>query len=617
MKIPHFFSLALLFTFASTALTQEPVLPTEPAAVTADERSTRLRASALEFLRETYSDVGHMRALENRISFTAELASLLWYHDKNEAAAMFARAVGDFKQLLAVYDSQMNALKAAEADPDADAYGLGAFLNEPTDAARIAKKFRAAVGVRQQIALSIAEHEPDLAFNFFHDSLNAVTNADFRKQLEESNSRYEQELIARIAAANAKKGVELGISSLRRGFNSSHVDLLRKIYAKDDKEAVEFGKAVLSTLKNTGQDKLSDEDVAGLFRFGSTTLERSKKNSERAAVFSEADLRDIADILARGVLLRGDEIDPDTARSYAGVIEKVLPARAVQIRARYRGSSSEPRAPSEFTVSNETKIIATAGSGPGVPSVPSERQRSQQQLIEDQAKLADKELPKEERDRIVAQSRAIISRSSGTTSKIMALSALATTVATAGDKQLASEIMRDAAGLVNPQPKNYQDFISTLTLAAGYASADPEKAFPVLDDTIFRANEMFSAIVKLAEFVDVNEEVIAEGEFQVGSFGGQMIKGVTGMAGMADSTLRQLIDADFEKTKALANRFDRTEIRVLAKVLVLRTILDPKRAAVDVDVDDDIYREMETDLEMNEGSVSAPPPPPPPARRRP
>jgi hypothetical protein len=67
--------------------------------------------------------------------------------------------------------------------------------------------------------------------------------------------------------------------------------------------------------------------------------------------------------------------------------------------------------------------------------------------------------------------------------------------------------------------------------------------------------------------------MIDEGEVQVGAFGGQMIRGLTSELGMADNTLRTLARADFKKTRALSNRFDRTEVRILAKMMILRAVL--------------------------------------------
>jgi len=158
-----------------------------------------------------------------------------------------------------------------------------------------------------------------------------------------------------------------------------------------------------------------------------------------------------------------------------------------------------------------------------------------------------------------------------------------------GDKTLASEIMRDAEALVNPSPKNFQDYLLTWMLVSGYATSDPDKAFPLLEETIGRANDTISAFVKVGEFIDVAEEMIQDGEVQVGAFGGQMVRGMTGELGVADVTIQVLAHADFGKTKAMTNRFDRAEIRILAKMMVLRAVLVPKKGAKpDVVTDDDV-----------------------------
>lgn len=161
--------------------------------------------------------------------------------------------------------------------------------------------------------------------------------------------------------------------------------------------------------------------------------------------------------------------------------------------------------------------------------------------------------------------------------KLLGLSLLAAQVARLGDKELAAEIMRDAERLVNPQPKNYRDFMFSLMLVSGFAEADPDKAFTLLDDVISRTNDTLAAFVKVAEFIDTADELVDNGEVQVGAFGGSMITGLTKELGVANGTINSLVKADFAKTRALTNRFDRIEIRVLAKMMVLRAILDDRR----------------------------------------
>src|SRR6476659_4781048 len=98
------FALALILFCAQSFFGQtvESKNPTEDKA--------KLEKEAVVFLRETLGDVNAMRSLENRISFTAELAGLMWFHDEREAKAMFTGVANDFRQLLLQYDAQMNSL---------------------------------------------------------------------------------------------------------------------------------------------------------------------------------------------------------------------------------------------------------------------------------------------------------------------------------------------------------------------------------------------------------------------------------------------------------------------------------------------------------------------------
>lgn len=577
MKFPLslFLALLLCLSLVGRAQTEKPLTP--------EDKKAKLQESAVAFLRETYSDVGNMRLLENRISFTSELASLLWYKDQKNAAAMFGSAISDFKQLLALYDGQMNAF-GPKSDEDADPMAGLPFMGEPTDRGQIEKKFRNALGVRQQIAMSIAEHEPELAYNFFYDSVSVISNPEFRKQIESSDSSCEHKLISRIAETNTKQAVELGKRSLAKGFGSAHVALLRRLYTKDPEKAIEFGQAVLSLLKGTSIDKLPDSQTAELLRFGSENLEKSKVGSSKKSVYSESELREIAELLARLLLNPSEVSDTYAAISYANAIEKVLPSRAAQIRAKYATKTDNGRDSDRATSTggapppyNGPVSVSGTGSNSGTisPAVKArmEQQEKDREALEDAKKLGTAELPKEERDKIIAKSREILGRTKSKTQKIAGLSALATSIAKLGDKKLAGEIMLEAEQLVVRQPKNYLDLMNAWAFGTGYLAVDSDKAFQVFDDVVFKTNDLVAAGVKIAEFVDVNEEVIADGEFQVGAFGGQMIQTFTRSAGIADSAIKVMIDADFDKTKALTNRFDRTELRILAKVMVLRTIL--------------------------------------------
>ncbi len=570
-----------------------------------EQDAEKLQKEAVIFLRETLTDVNGMRSIENRISFTAELAGLMWFHDEREARSMYGGVINDFKDLLTKLDAQMNELGVTLADRQSG--GFMSFGVEPTDRSRLAKRFTTAVGVRQQIAMSIAEHDPELAYTFYNDSLSTISNPEFRKEIENRDSYFETQLLTQIAENNAAKAVQYAARSLAKGFNYQHIELLKKIYAKDAEKGAEFGGLLLSRMKTEKITVGQFHVVDNLIKFGEQTADASKKKGGRRPVYSAAELRELVELFAQSILGHGD--GDSLGSSYVETIQKYSPGRAAQIRAKLKTSSGRSNAVNAAAyavntaagVAYQSSANSNSVSNSELESLEAETRASEQRevterkLIEDVKGLTTKELPKEEREKIIAQARKIILQTPGRDKKIMGISMLASQVSKMGDKALSSEIMRDAEALVNPSPKNYHDFMLCWMLASGYANADPDRAFPLLEETIGRANETLAAFIKVGEFIDVAEEVIQDGEVQVGAFGGQMVRGLTRELGMADATIQVLAKVDFGKTKALTNRFDRAEIRILAKMMVLRAVLSPKPIQTTEELIEEATTSMEPD----------------------
>ncbi len=556
----------------------------------ADEAKEKLRKQAVEFLRETMTEVGAMRSLENRLSFSSELASLMWYHDEKEARAMFQGVITDFKRLIFDYDQQLNALDQAAAADGEEEVGFS-FFSGVSSKLTVERKVRSAMEMRQQIAMSLAEHDADLALSFFYDSFSAISNADFRAMADQRNDSLEVQLMAQIAETNAAKATQLGLKSLSDGFSHQHLELLKKIYAKDNEKGIEFGQAVLSKYKST---KLEENHwlLHSLIDFGGSTAERkdAKPGDKKKPLYTPQELRDLTEILARAAL---DGESEGYLYSYMATFEKYTPARAAQIKAKHKSTFAAANAANSaaYAMANAANAIAnaanTAASGPDLEArakAAEARAEAERKLMEEVGTLGTKTLPKEERERITTDARKMITRSGGADKKIIGLSMLAAQVAKAGDKELASELMKEAEGLTAAQPKNYQEYMLKWMLITGYAQVDTDRAFPLVTDTILRLNGTIEAFVKAAEFIDVREEIIADGEVQVGNFGGSMVRSLTKELKIAEPTLRSLTRADFSKTKAVTNSFDRPEVRILAKMLIIRTVLGEKEGEKTPDV---------------------------------
>ncbi len=516
-----------------------------------DKISAELRKDAVSFLRETTTDVNNMRTLENRISFSAELANLMWFNDEKEARAMFKSVITDFRQLLTQFDAPETATETEE-EASLLVGGRGGDFN---------RKFFKATAVRQQIATNLAEHDPQLAFDFLAELAQAISNPKLRLQLEQ-NSYFEMQLMNRIAEKNVDVALKYGRKALEKGFNHEMANLLKKIYAKDAEKGASFGEDILKKMRSIDSTPENFYHLNLLLGLGIENLEKIKKEPGKRPMFTEQSMREIADLLAQALLKR-ENIDNSEIQSYLPQIERFSPARTAQIRQKIN------------TKNTKEGVAFEAEDAPPSPMTDSNTSRAatQKKLMEDVASLKTKTLSKEERQKVVEQARKIIASVKNREQKLFALSALAAQVALSGDKESASQIMDDARSLINPQPKNYREYTETWIVITGYAGVDTEKAFPMLENTIFRLNETISAAIKVAEFIDTSNDIIEDGEVQVGSFGGEITRGLLRSLGTIDMTIQNLAKADFVRAKALTNKFERQEIRILAKMIVLRGIL--------------------------------------------
>ncbi len=558
------------------------------------EENEKLRKDAVDFLRETVADINNMRSLENRISFGAEIASLMWFNDEKEARQMYQGVDADFRSLLLQFDGQMNEATAKDNDDDPA-------TDETADKAQLMRKFQTALMIRRQISLSLAEHEPDMAMSFYYDSTAAITNPEFRKSTAQRDLAFEVQLMTMVASTNAAKAAEYGAKSLDSGVNFQHIELLKKIYAKDADKGADFAAAIVSHIKSNKLEGTEESVVNAFIEFGEETAKKGKPGGKKPLMEMQ-DYRALAEILAVAALQA--ESAPDMASGSADIIAKYAPSRSAQLKAKFKKQSTNPTVigpdtplPDVSPVVEVSKNPVTSGNAVIAPygmttaeerkaKALEERANAEMKLIEDIQKLDSKSLPKEDRDKTVAQARKHIARTPDKNKRLESLCMLAAKVAKAGDKESAAEIMKDAEALVNPQPKNYMEFLRTWVLITAYAETDPQRAYPILTDTVVKLNDTITAFVRAAEFLDTNGEIIDDGEIQVGQFGGSMIQGLTGELNIAAPTLQHLAKADFSKLKAVTNSFDRPEVRVLAKMMVLRAILGKKQDAEDTEAKD-------------------------------
>ena len=564
-----------------------------PAFAQNTEKEKKLQVQAVAFLKDTSNEISILRTTENRISFNSELAALMWLHDEKQARTMFGTLITDFRQLLVGLDGQLS----AQTFDEQDNFAGSPFMRANGTKAKLLQKLRKAMSVRQQIASAIAENDAVLAYQFFDETARLISNPKLREQFLALDAYFETKLLEQVAAQDPDKLLEFARKTLEKGVNYSTFGLLDKIYTKNDKDGAAFGEEIFAKIKQD-RNKAESDTIGQLNRILSHGNSGAPE-SGKVPKFSQQILREAADLLAQELLKQNEFADA----GYLDNIEKYAPGRAAQIRQKFgltkkkAGGSGSGEGVTMSPMDNSTMpsrppvpIGDPSGNGSG---------NNPEDLMEDLEDLDGKKMSDEDKQKFISEARQKIAQIDDPLAKITVIGLFAAQLSKLGEKDTALELMREAEGYGSQYPRNYLDYVQNWMLASGYAQVEPNKAFPILEDSIYRINETIGAAIKIAEFVDVNGDFIEDGEVQVGVFGGGLTRELLSSLGQTNNTLKQLAEADFARTKNLANRFERNELRILARMLILRAVFSDEQKKIK-------DTEIKTDATVTKSQVIVP-----------
>lgn len=157
--------------------------------------------------------------------------------------------------------------------------------------------------------------------------------------------------------------------------------------------------------------------------------------------------------------------------------------------------------------------------------------------------------------------------------KLLALTQIAKVFVARGDKDSAKSLLSDVAGMQSAQPRKAMEMLQNLMLADAYSGVEPDRSFTIMESTIFEFNSVAAALNRMVDFVDFKE--FADGEFNMGMIPREALQ-FAGTVGLRQP-LFNLATADFERTAALADKFDKPELRMEAKMLIIRTLLPSEK----------------------------------------
>lgn len=579
----------------------------KPDSAKAEEKKAReeTEKKALVLVDEVIKEAQSLRLPENRIRMQAIAANLLWKRDERRARALFKQATDGVKEMM------------VQAGSPLGPYNVQIVLSMQTREQ-----------IKQEVLQLLAQNDPKLAREFLRSVRNPAQEQEANNQPYAVDDGQELRLASQIAATDPEQALQIAEESISRGLNMELINVFNQIASKDR----EMGNKLLTALmKNLRSANISENDTAASFafsllRFGVTgTFDNDDDDGDEeevttapkpattgAKVMDERVIKELMEMVTAFALKSTtpskadeeedeDEIGPYLIMELNSMIkevEKYAPSSASQIKRRF-AEYTKKLAPEEkiyleqqdvLTKGTADQILETAGKvsddmrdsfyaqaamkafGEGdetrarqilTDHIPNQGQREQllntinqqslwmaagQGKIEETRQMLSRALPEQ---------------------RVTALIMLAAVLAEKGEKKLALQIIDEARGLFNSQPTNYNELMALLAIARAYGAVEPTRSFEIIEPAIEQLNTLISAAAILDGF-----------DYTRYFKDGEMIPQTNGLlTALAMECVKEtatLSKGDFDRAKIAADRFQRIELRVLARLYVAQGVLSNK-----------------------------------------
>ena len=172
----------------------------------------------------------------------------------------------------------------------------------------------------------------------------------------------------------------------------------------------------------------------------------------------------------------------------------------------------------------------------------------------------------------IDEAKEIISRMVSREARAGAFAELAAAIVMAqGERKPALELLDEARKLITTPPGNEKQIDALMQVAGAYAVVEPARAFELINPLIVQANEMIAAAALLAKFgsgqgLFRRDEMLLQHSFMAAN--GPYVQYL--------KKLTSLSRADFERTKAAADGFQREEIRLMGRLLIAQSVLSDR-----------------------------------------
>lgn len=580
--------LSLIMSFIPlTANAQTP--PTEKTAEQKEEAKKELDKKALGLLDSLVEDARTLRVPENRVRILAGAADLLWPRDEKRARAVF-------RELAAHINEAAQRAKSGDGE-------------------RRERVFWSVIRLREEVLKTVARRDPALALELLHatrqpPNYSSTNSGGFQQPDAELN--LENQIIVQVAARDPKRALEMAEASLAKGVSFETNELLQRLHNADPEAGKKFAGEMVRKIRaeNLKKNRIALYVAAQLLSMASgRSVGFIRVGSGQASVVGGKPLtlgpeamRDLLDALVSAVLTeRGDAVLDHLLQPHMPEIEKFWPERAALLRALFdkirREQDPQERAWSQYAPLWEQDspealleaaqkapanmreqlytVAAWKAAGKGdldrARQIVNDNLQNSSERVKMLESLEQAALTHSLHRGKIEEARVVVARIRSKEKRAAALAGLAVLAATKGDKKLAQQLLEEARPLVGDRPKNVEQLNLHLQLARAYALVEPARSFEIVEAIVERANEMIAAADVLDGFLG-GPEIFRSGELVMHS-GLASLENIFEQYG---KELAALARADFDRANSAAGRFQRTEVRTMARLLIAQGLLSDR-----------------------------------------
>ena len=545
-----------------------------------------LEKKTLALLNEVASASWGLKAVENRSFVMAAAADLLWDSDQKRARTLYWDAMNSLNLSSVGRSSTENPSKA--------------------DLQKLQQEFVIVFELRQTMLRKVARRDAQLAL----DMLRATRQVQFQKSdggVQFLDDReLEQEIAAEVVARDPAQALQLARESLAKGFSYQLLNLLYLLNRKDREKATQFAGEIIAKLRsaNLATDQrastIATELVESSRNRSSRLVNSSAISGPTPLALTDEQKRELVDSLTNAALtVSANSSLLYEIRQLTAEIDQFFPERRQALEKKLAAFnqtlSKEQRAGDEFdTLIREGRaeeLVRKAASAEAEKNRPvwygqavliavgngqadSFREFISREIKDEgERNKALEFLDYQELELAVYKKRAddlqkLLPKLRRKEQRARAMAELAIMLKEKGDDQAATSLLDEAATLIKTNMKDESQATALLALLGAYALVDPPKAFAMAERTIDQANDQLAALLLLDRVF--KSGVLKKGEILLEQ---SAVLPIDFMVFKYRKSMLALAKADFGRTRALADRFDRNELRVMARLLLVMSLM--------------------------------------------